>query len=452
MSWYRVFQDDGDGLVKSRQSLLASNLLNIIITNLTAGTFYTTLLLILFRGHPDSLRNEYIGNIAMLQMAAGFLQMVAPLILERMKTRKRYVVTLRCVYHALDILGLAIVPILPFDIITKANIFMVICGLMSTFTALINPGMQAWHIYPVRTDIRSDYFALNNMTTAVLSNLVAMVTGIILDAAAVHQNEYIIIVTARAISILLVILTMRKWWQIKEPVYVTGEKRPSVGEILTVPFRYPRYLINVLIAALWAMGNTCIGSYYNAYILSDGGVSYTMISITNLFAMPITLFVTPLWNQVARKVGLMRLMPFGMFLFGVTFALNGLVTKDTTMLYMMGSVYCCLVAPAYSLGVGNLMYDGLPKEGQSSCIAFYSTVTALLNFLGVWIGKSFMRATEGKVLHIFGLELINGALISFLPFLFMSLTAVVAFFVYRKQKPGFATVTQTETTDLDHKE
>lgn len=436
MSWYRVFQDNSDGLVKSRQSLYTANLLNTAISYLTATTFYTTLLLILFRGHPDSLRNEYIGNIAMLQTAAGFLQMVAPLILERMRTRKLYIIIMRSLYHALEIVGLAIVPILPLDIIPKANIFMVICALMSVSSALINPGMQAWHIYPVRTDIRSDYFALNSMSTATIANLVAMVTGFILDAAAVHQNEYTIIVAARSISVILVIISMRKWWQIKEPVYVTGEKRPSFLEIMTVPFRYPRYLLSIFIAALWTIGSACLGSFYGTYILSDGGVSYTLISLTNLFGMPITLLVTPLWNQVARKVGMMRLMPFGMFMFGVTYAINGLVTKDTAILYLLGSVYCCLVAPAYSLGVGNLLYDGLPEEGQSSCIAFYSTATSLVTFLGAWIGKSFMRVTEGKVFHIFGLELINGALISFLPFFFMSLTAVIAFFVYRKRKPG----------------
>lgn len=434
MSWFRVFQENRDGLVKSRRNLYASNLINTVISYLVATTFYTTLLLVLFRGEPDSLRNEYIGNIAILQTAASFLQMVAPLILERMRSRKKFIIVMRCIYHFLEIIGLGIVPLLPFGIIAKANIFMVICGLISAVNALYTPGMQAWHIYPVRNDIRSDYFALNSMSTAILANLVAMITGLILDAAAIHQNEYIIILAARTISIPLVVIAMRKWWKIAEPEYPIGEKRPSFAKIMTVPFRYPKYLINTSIAALWALGSAAMGSYYSAYILSDGGVSYTLISVTNLFGMPLTLIFTPIWNQVARKVGLMRLMPIGMFLYSITYAINGLVTKDTTILYLLGSVYCCSVAPAYSLGVTNLMFDGMPKEGQSTCVAFYSTLTSLLTFVGAWIGKGFMKITEGKIVHIFGLELTNGACISFLPFFFMVLTSVFAALVYWRKK------------------
>ena len=87
-TWNHTFVHDVDGLVKSRRWLFVGNNSSIVVSFLVSQSFYTALLLVLFRGHPDSLRNEYLGRLAILQTAAAFLQILSPLIVERMKRRK----------------------------------------------------------------------------------------------------------------------------------------------------------------------------------------------------------------------------------------------------------------------------------------------------------------------------------------------------------------------------
>ena len=61
MSCQRVFREEGDGLAQSRRNLFSGTVMQMLVTYLTTGTLYTTLLLVLFRGESESLRNEYIG-------------------------------------------------------------------------------------------------------------------------------------------------------------------------------------------------------------------------------------------------------------------------------------------------------------------------------------------------------------------------------------------------------
>lgn len=437
MSWFNVFQNDCDGLVKSRKSLFWGNAFAAFGSNITAGTFYTALLLVLFRGHPESLRNEYIGRIAMLQTAAGFLQMVAPLFIERMKRRKLFVMCLRWTYHVLNIFGLALIPILPLDIHVRANLFMIVAALMSATVALYSPGMSAWHIHPLSEHCRSDYYTINSLLAGALSLASNLLASVFMDFFAADGKEYTAILIMRGVAILLIALETKQFWQIKEPEYRVTEKKPSFVQILTIPFHYPRFLLNVLIAALWTGSTALVGSYYSTYLLADAKMSYTFLGVIGIVGIPFSWLATPIWNQIIHRHGWFRPMAISLVLYGGAYAINGFVTEETQWLYLLGSIYCTMGSPGSTLAFSNLPYMNSPKEGLSSCLAFYSTVGSLMGFLGAWLGKNFIHATEGKIIEIFGLQLKNAAYISFLPFFGSILIAGLILVVHRidqKQK------------------
>lgn len=436
-SWFRVFQEDDDGLANSRQSLFLGNLFSIISTNITAGTFYTALLIVLFRGHPESLRNEYIGRIAMLQTGAGFLQMVAPYIIERLKTRKKYVLSLRWLYHGLNIFGLAFIPILPIDIYTRANLFMVVAALMSASTALYTPAMSAWHIHPLSEYCRSDYYALYNMASNVLSLFVSLLSSVMMDFFTKSEKEYTAVILMRGIALFIVALEFNAFRKIKEPIYLEGEKRLVFWDILTAPFRHPRYLINILIGGIWTGSAATVGSYFVVYLVTDAKFSYTMVSLCGAVSLPIGLIAAPIWSRFIQKYGWLRPMAVSFFLYALQFFFNVLVTEETKWMYAAGVIFYMAVSSGSIIGLSNLPYMNAPKEGLSSCLAFYNTFGALMGFFGAWAGKVFMQKTAGKFIHIFGLTLKNASYIYLLPVTGTLLVALLLWAVYRmdeKQK------------------
>ena len=437
MSWHRVFQNDTDGLMQSRRALFAGNLIGTFTSNITAGTFYTALFLVLFRGQPESMRNEYIGNIALLQTIAGFLQMLAPQIVERLRSRKLYVMGLRWTYHFLNIVCLAAVPVLPFDIRTKANIFMIICTLMSVTAALYAPALSAWHIHPLTMECRSDFFTVQNMISSVSNHVTGLLAGLFMDFFAKSEAEYTAVLIMRGVAVLAMVIEGRSYWKIKEPVDQISAKRQSLLDILLVPFRHPRYLLNVLIVPLWG-GFTCTIPYYSTYIIADAKISYTFLGIVGILAIPGGLIMAPFWNQMVRKYGWFRPMAISMILCGVSYGLNGLVNEHSHWIYVVSAIFYAFVYGGYSLGGANLPYHNAPKEGLSSCLAFYSTFGSIMGLVGTWAGKWFVRVTDGKMITVFGLTLKNTCYASFIPFFGSFLVAGLVMMVYvldKKKSP-----------------
>ena len=111
--------------------------------------------------------------------------------------------------------------------------------------------------------------------------------------------------------------------------------------------------------------------------------------------------------------------------------------------YGVGTVLCAFVMGGYSLGGANLPYFNAPKEGLSSCLAFYSTFSSIMGFVGAWVGKVFIRETEGKIIEVFGLELKNGAYVSFIPFFGSFLVSALILVVYFVDKKKQAMQAQT---------
>ena len=149
-SWRFAFVDKTDGLGKARLNVLLGNYALTLISAVTAGIFYTQLFLMMFAEVPEETRvltqNNYTSIINGLASAAGFLQLLSPFVFERLKKRKTLIFTFYGIYHFLDIVLLPACLFLPFDVITRANIFVVVMTMRTALTSLASPGFSAWHI------------------------------------------------------------------------------------------------------------------------------------------------------------------------------------------------------------------------------------------------------------------------------------------------------------------
>ena len=89
-----VLSDNSDGRVTGRRGMLIGGYFTNLVSCLIMGNYFTGLLLSM---NADDI---YISYINMATTLCGFLQFVAPLMLERMKKRKTFLMIMRCLQGA----------------------------------------------------------------------------------------------------------------------------------------------------------------------------------------------------------------------------------------------------------------------------------------------------------------------------------------------------------------
>ncbi len=429
-----AFRDNGDNLAPNRRNIIRGTIFNNMLVQMTGGVFFTGLILILLQNEEETVRNTYLGNMATLQLLCGMFQLAAPFFVEKMRRRRGFVLTFRLLYHVVNIVVLAVIPLLPLPSLTKADLFMWMVVLMTASNALATPPLSAWHLHSLTESRRGDFFAIQSMILPCINTVTAFLCSLLMDGMKMQGRELTAILILRGIAVLVVMLETYSYYKVSEPDYMKSAQVPKLREVLTVPFRHPKFLLMVLIAVLWGFMANIPSQYYAAYQLEDAKLTYTYMNSANFLNIPVTLLMIPFWNKRIHRYGWLPVLSVSVFLYAFAYFFNGLLTADTQYIYIVSAVYCNMVAPGVTLGMANLPYLRIPERGQSSCIAFYNSVVALASTMGAWAGKYFVLATEGIYLDLFGLHLKNAAYVSFLPFIGTVLLTFIILLIYRYDK------------------
>lgn len=122
--------DIGDGLYISRRGILISNNASTVINNLTGGIFSTTLLLLLLENATASEYVRFIAlNTAVLSFA-GMMQLLSPVLFEKMKRRRRAIYILTAISHIINIIVLPAIVMLDLPTAAKAYLYIGAGGIM----------------------------------------------------------------------------------------------------------------------------------------------------------------------------------------------------------------------------------------------------------------------------------------------------------------------------------
>ena len=137
---YDALFEDSDGGAVSRRGMLFGNYFASIASTLVSGIYFTGLLIAMNAG------DAYIGYITVATTACGFIQMLSPVVLERMKKRKTFLLCLRAVYYLINIFVLVAVPVLPFSHGLNLGLFMAAVTLMNLVSSFASPGYFDLHM------------------------------------------------------------------------------------------------------------------------------------------------------------------------------------------------------------------------------------------------------------------------------------------------------------------
>lgn len=424
-----------DGLAASRRYVLVYNYLSGIVGTLASGTYFVGLMLAM--GAPES----YIAAITAITTICSFAQFFSPLVLERMKKRKTFLITFRALYHLLNVLVIGILPLLPMERSVSLGIFMATAILANLFKFLSLSGISIWHMQNVPQEKHSDFFTRINVGHSVLNTAAGFVAGRLVDYFRNHSvtrfeidPQMLAFLVIRAAALLLALTELYCLAGIKEHPYAqSGAKRVDL-RTLFVPLKNRPFLRVIMIYVIYSFIAGLIGNYFQVYLLEIVDMSYTMISLSGVLSLPLVLLLSPAWSYLLRKFSWRRVMPVALTGVALGYFFNTLITESTQIFHIV----CCVIYASFYVAVGIIFaflpYVNMPQTNRTSYISFFTISGSVAGLLGHLAGMLFMRLASGLEYTLFGLKITSYQSLNLLQTVGFLLLALYSVYAARKEK------------------
>ena len=403
-----VLTDDSDGLAKSRVGALLYAYLSDFIIYTVTMTYFVGLMLEMGAG------DAYISAVTVVITACGFVQFVAPLLLEKMRKRKRFLITMRAVYHFLYIVVIGIIPLMNFSRLVMLSAFMSAVVLGNIINSLSAPGISVWHIQNIPERKRSDFFTLSNVGIKILNALTGFLAGVLIDtfkensiSAFDVSPTMLAFLIIRALALIAAVLEIASLAVIKEHPYADGlaEKEKTSLKMLFLPVKNRAFMRVIVINIAYLFISAMIGKYFQIYLLDVVQMSYTYISLSSVIGLPIVLLMTPVWSYLLKKLSWSRVMMIALVGTAAGYFFNTLITAQTQIFH----VFCCVLYSSFSVAISiifaYLPYVCMPSANRTAYMSFFTIAGSVAGLLGNLFGILFMNLAGGLEFYMFGLKI-----------------------------------------------
>lgn len=405
-----TFVDNTDGHASTRRNLLFGGFFSALWANLVAGVYFTSLMLAM--GASES----YIGYTTTIASFCGLFQFLSPLIFERFPRRKGLILTFRGVYAFLNIAVIGVVPLLPIANHLKLILFMVALAIMNITANLVSPAMSIWHYQCLPASKRTNFLAVNNITSTMFSYISSLSAGILLDKFELAEISWgnlsptlTAILLLRGVALIMAVFENVFFAKMKEDPYAVSpnaDNRIGIKFLLT-PLKNRKFMASISIMLLWTLFTALMGQYYTIYLLEDIQMSYTLLSLSSFVSLPIYFISNPTWSRIIRRNRWSKVLMTAQLLYITPYICNALVTPNSIALYFVSVFSSLLISPGITLSHTNLLYDNMPDENRTTYLSLYSVLIQLTTFISQYIGIQIFTLTDGASIRLLGLDMIN---------------------------------------------
>ena len=400
--WYHKFEANwmvpGDESSTDRFYLIRYNITANVIANLVGGNFFAGLMLLL------KADNSFVGLITMIIFGANLLQLFSPYVLERFERRKKLLISLRVAMLFINIVFIGIVPLLPLSNSGRLTLLALSVFVVNALNALMAPGFSVWHIAHIPQRVRVSYFSVVSVLNGVFVAVVNLVASRAVDSFKQGGNELLGLGLLRVVALLICVYDIYLLTRIRELPRTDPVRKIKFSDLLIKPWKERVYLRTVLVVVLWSMIANIPGSYYTVYLLKDLNISYSYITLINMFNVVALVLLTPLWRRLIDRSSWLKPLSWAIMLFAPHYLLLALVAPGQLWLYPVGTIMGFIFLVGISLGFTGVAYINIPKENQTLFIGFYSTMSNLGALVGASVSRAFMTAFEGTSFSLLGIH------------------------------------------------
>ncbi len=424
----------GDELSRDRMNLINYAFVNNVIVNLVGGNYFTGLLLLM------NADDNFIGLTSMIPLAANLVYLLGPPIMERFTRRKNFLIAFHVMALVMNTLMISIIPFLPIAQQARLTLVALALIVVNCTNAIIGPGISMWHLQFLPKEVRAGYFSSQSMGVAVLVAVVTMGASALVDAFKAHGSEITGIMIVRGIAVALVFMDAFLLLRMREYPYPSSGERIRLADVFTKPLKDKIYMRTVIIAVLYGFSINIPSSFYTVYLLQNVKVGYTYITALSLLNIPCMIIFTPLWRKVISRTGSwFKMIQIAMTGYLVNYILLALVTPaNYSYMYPLAMLVAYPFNAGIALGFANELYINMPAENGTLYSAFHTVAYSAAAFLGVTVSRFIMQHTDGVVLNILGVPMINKQFYLLVAAAIMGAATVIIYFLRRNlAKEGY---------------
>ncbi len=366
------------------------------IFNLTSGAFLAGFASYL--GAGDSF-NGIIGAIPVL---AGIIQMISPIVFEKMEKRK-LTVSLLCLLHRV-LLGLMVfIPFLAKGQTTRLVLVAAVYFISYLAVSFINPAASGWLIDLVPDSIRGRYFGIRESYVLGAATVFTLIMGRVLDIYKGNGNEYGGFIVMFSFVLVLAVGNFVIWLLIKEPPVKRNKSQLSLRSVITIPLKDRKFKKIVLLFVLWNIGVQVGGPFFSVYMVTGLKLNYTYIMVVGMLGTLVNTIVVRFWGRLADRKSWVYVIKLSILMLAVTHFCWFFVNPSTAyILVPLMHITGGLAWAGIGISSFNIQFTYSPEEGRTVYIGFNAALSGLIGFMSTLVGSFVLFLLHSFKLNLHG--------------------------------------------------
>lgn len=376
-----------------RRFILEGCLANSIYT-LTSGAFFV--------GYANYLgaNDQFNGIILALPLVTNIIQMFSPLLLERLKSRKKLIVALCMFYRTL--LGLMV--LIPFVTESRTGrLFMLATMYFLAYSAssFLNPAAGSWIVSLVPERTRGRYFGVRDMCILGTAAVLSLVMGRILDAfKSNHQDGLGFVIVFSVVLVLMVFnfLTLRK---IKEPEIIQLNQSLNLKSLITIPLKNRQFRKVVILNIVWNLSAQFSLPFFSVYMVTGLKLSYTFIMIMGIIMSCVQAYSAKIWGKISERKSWEFTTVASITAIGLVHTIWAFVNQGNYFILIPCiQVLAGIGWAGVNLSLFNIQFKYAPQEGRTVFIGFNAALAGTAGFFSASMGAVIVGVLSGIKLDI----------------------------------------------------
>ncbi len=371
------------------------------ILSLTSGAFLAGYAQYL--GASDQLN----GIIAAIPTLAGVIQLLSPILLEKMAKRKLLVSAL-CLAFRLMLGAMVFIPLIVQNRLPRTVLLITMYLSAYLMSSFITPAASNWIISLTPSRIRGKYFGRKDSYSLAFVAVVTLVMGKVLDIFKHGGNPYMGFVCVFTVVTVLALVNFFFLSSIKEPPVVANDVPQDIKRVLTEPLKDRKFRKVVILSILWNIGLQIGGPFFGVYLVTGLKLQYTYIMIYTMISSAASVLMVRVWGRLADKKSWSFTTKMSIGLLAVTHSLWFFVNTDTV--YLLVPLLHIMSGAAWAginISIFNIQFNFAPEKGRTVYIGFNAALGGIFGFLTAFVGSFIVGRLEGHTASILGFTIGN---------------------------------------------
>lgn len=327
--------------------------------------------------------DQTIGFIGLIPSVVGIFMVFSGFILERFRNRKQLVIRLNIIAK-LFICSIVLVPVVvPKPLQMAVTIFILMIGY--TLQAFNGVAINIWFMSVVPDNIRGRYFAVRQTAALVISALLPIIAGLLMDHIG---NQYIGFVILYILAIFALLGENKAYKEIEEPEVQTAAKKDiKLLDVWTVPIKNKEFLGYTFTLAILYILIFISCTFTSVYMLRYLKLSYTFITAMGIFNAVMQMLFYRFWGRIADQYGHEYVMHAGIWFMVGELTIWAIMPKSAVLFLLpVANLFSAIGNSGFAMGVFNRRFAIIPQTGRSLYEGFFGTLTGLAILISPFIG------------------------------------------------------------------